>query len=312
MTEVKPKTKTYSTRERVKAIVLMFSTLGVLIYQAYLHNYVLKLMYGWEWSLAFWVADVVLGLSFILWIWEAHATILRIRRRQKNAIGFLGHETALEATSACKDVAGPLTTWVLYIILVITKTGFIFYGYTHEHEQMLKDPVTTGDMKWALMMIGGVFLLETWSNDNALPNAQRETFLYAASTGVFFDLFDAAEIMDFWFGDKQVNNLQMIRFVALAFHCICLVFPIFTVASVHSSRYGIVPINTKYEFAHKMARSVVINLPFLVLRSIDAYHQKVDVGQITYVTKALIAKNLYILLSTFIPCISKKYASEEA
>ena len=71
---------------------------------------------------------------------------------------------------------------------------------------MLQNAKVTGDVKWALMMVGGVFLAETWSNDNAVKNPVRENFLFAASTIVFFDLFDAAEILDFWFGQKQVNS----------------------------------------------------------------------------------------------------------
>merc|ERR1712212_1181455 len=129
---------------------------------------------------------------------------------------------------------------------------------------------------------------------------------------VFFDLFDAAEILDFWFGDQQVPNLGTIRHVALGFHCVCLIFPIFTVGTVHYSRYGVVPINEKYEVTHKWIRSIVINLPFLILRSIDAYYQDVNEGDISYVTKALIAKNAYILLSTFVTFFSNKRCNDDS
>ena len=39
-------TKTYANRTKVKAVFLCLATIGVLMYQAYLHNTILDQMYG--------------------------------------------------------------------------------------------------------------------------------------------------------------------------------------------------------------------------------------------------------------------------
>ena len=179
-----------------------------------------------------------------------------------------------EGDSTRNSIPGELPlgyiVWFFYSVVLSAKIAILYGpGYNIAANMTKNEMIGSSSLKSAVAISSIVFFLFVVTHHDAQPKSDRESYINNIVYHVTIDILDTTQFLNVLFTQetRAILSFELDRAI-IAFACINLILPTLLLVGLSRTKFGRTTCSRRYEFVHKIAYYILVNVPMLVIRSI--------------------------------------------